>query len=288
MSADPSGVLVEILRLTLVLVVALFLPLLLQLLLLLVMGNAFFYLVWRSGGKVGYLLELVGTPVHEFSHAIAVLITLGGVLAVKPLSDEASTGFVQPRRGNPLEGVLAGLAPLFGGLAMLWLTGRYVIPQFEVPAVALPQFDMDAMTIGSVTVEILRFLASYFEAALRGLLSLPWGEWRTYAGLYIVLSVCMGLAPSAQDLKIFRRSLPVVLLALVAVVGLVYWLGDAATWFERLQAGLLPHLVGFSAAAGMAFTLTFFGLLLFLPFLLVQSRSRRPPVAAGQKKRPRY
>jgi len=271
---DLATALLEVLRLTLVMVVALFLPLLLELTLLLIAGNAFRGLSGSTFANLSYVMELVGVAVHEFSHAAATLITLGRVEAVKPLLDGETDAFVAFSHANVLTRFVAGIAPLLGGLGVLWLTGEYVIPDFTIPSVALPQFDIGQMTLGGVVVEILHFLGSYFDATLRGLLHLPWGEWRTYAGLYVALSVASCIAPSDIDLKIFRRALPAVLLLLVLVVGTVYGLGDSKTWFERVQAGLLPRLLGFSTAVGMAFALTFFGILLFLPFRLYLSVRR--------------
>lgn len=289
MAPDLVASLLDVLRLTLAMLVALFLPLLAQLFLLLLLGIAYFYLVVYTSRRLASWLVLVGMPVHEFSHAIAFLITLGGVEAIKTLEDDAGAGFVAPSRPHAIDGILASLAPLIGGLTVLWLTSQYVIPHFEVPPVALPRFDIGSMTLGSVLLEIVHFLASFFEATFLGLLHLHWGEWRTYAGLYIVLSVCIEIAPSPDDLNIVRRYLWVVLLGLLilaGVVGVVYWSGDPTTWFERVQAGLIPRMVGFSTAVGTALALTFFGVLLFLPFRAVQYLREKQP-AAGKKKRSR-
>ncbi len=289
MTPDLAHILVEILRLTLVMAVALFLPLLIQLYLLLILGATFRKLAHKTAHRLADFLELVGVVIHEFSHAAVALITLARVHAVKPLFDGKHDASVQFSGGNLLTSVLGGLAPLFGGLTTLWLIGHYVIPDFEIPAVALPTFDLTTMTLGSMVVEILRFLGKYFEAVFRGLLHLPWSQWRTYAGLYFALSVSSCIAPSSVDLRLVKRALPAVLGVLILVVSLVYVLGDVSHWFEAVQARLLPRLLGFSTMVGTAFALTFFGMLLFLPFRVMRSLrvEREEPPAAGRKKRPR-
>jgi hypothetical protein len=257
------------LRLSMLFSVALFLPLVLQLLLLFFFGWAFGWLAYRISPTIGSLLELIGTPLHEFSHAVVDLITFCGVKAIKLLSDDAGVAFVQASRSHFLRSILAGLAPLFSGTTILWLSAVYVIPGFEVSAATLPHLDLEsAGSFGVVLTESVDYLGRFLETAYQGLFDLQWDNWRTYVGLYVALSVGIGIAPSGTDLKSFLRGLPLAVILILGLFARLYVSGDAESQFLALQERLVPHLLSFSTVVTYAFMLTMLGVLAFLPLRL--------------------
>jgi hypothetical protein len=259
------------LRLSILFFVALLLPLILQLLLLYSVGWAFDRLVSLVSSSIASLFGLIGTPVHEFSHAIANLITLCGVAAITPLIDNTGTASVYPRRSHFLQRILAGLAPLIGGTLVLWLTATYVIPGLEVPIIPPPQLDLEsAGSLGTVLRESMAYLGDFLEAVYSSLPGLAWDNWRTYVGLYIALSVGAGIAPSSQDLRNVARGLPLTLLFVLGLFAWLYVSGDAESRFLALQEGLVPRLIQFSTAATYAFLLTMFGTILFLALAILK------------------
>jgi hypothetical protein len=259
------------LQLAVLFVVALFLPLLLQLLLLFSFGWFFKILVYQVSPFMGRLLGTIGVPLHEFAHAIGDLITLSGVAAIKPLIDDLGYAFVQSRRTNFVGRIVASLAPLFGGTLVLWLTALYVIPGFDAPAISFPQLDLESATsFETVLGESMDYLGRFLRTAYNMLPAFEWGNWRTWMGFYIAISVGLGIAPSGQDLKVMLSGLP---LAVLLILGLFTWLhvsGDAEVQFLALQEGLVPRLLKFSTAVTYAFTLTVLGVLVFLPMRLWQ------------------
>ena len=259
------------LRLALLFFTALFLPVVLQLSLLFLAGWALFRLADRVSSILFTLLELIGGPLHELAHALATLLTLCGVAAVKLHRDKVSTGFVQHKRWNPVGRIVAPLAPLFAGVLVLWLVSAYIIPGFEVPAIPPPQFDLEsAASLGTVIREILDYLVQFLLAIYQKLPGLQWDNWRTYAGLYIALSVGIGIAPSRTDVGIWLGGL---LTAGVVIFGLfvvLYLLGDAQTTFAALHEALWPALIKFSTAITTAFVLASLGVLIFLPLYLLK------------------
>jgi hypothetical protein len=275
MPPDLFDTAVGILRLSATFVLALFLPLLLQLALLYFAGWALRKLVFFVSRTLAVLLGLVGTPVHEFSHAIANLITLCGVAAITPLIDKTGQASVYAKRSHFLGDMLAGVAPLFGGMLVLWLTGVYIIPGFEVPTISPPQLDMEAAaSFGTVLRSAMDYLGQFLQTVFQDLPHLQWENWRTYVGLYVALSIGFSLPPSDVDLKGFARGLPV---AVVLVLGLFAWLyfsGDAEVRFLALQQTLVPRLLDFSTAVTYAFLLTSLGILVFLPLRLWQVLGR--------------
>ena len=250
---------------------ALFLPVVLQLSLLFFAGWALFKLADYVSSILFTLLDLIGTPLHELAHAFASLITLCGVAAVKLHRDEVSTGFVQHKRWNPVGRIVAPVAPLFVGVLVLWLTAVYIIPGFEVPAIPPPQFDLEsAASLGTVLRGTLDFLTQILLTAYQQLPDLQWDNWRTYAGLYIALSVGIGIAPSKADRRILGGGLVLAGFLAFALFVLLYLLGDAQTTFVALQEALWPALIKFSIAVTTAFVLASLGVLIFLPLYLLK------------------
>ena len=79
-------------RLALLFFTALALTVILQVLLLFGAGSAFLCLSGLAARAIITALSLVGTPVHERSHALASLLTLSRVAVVKLQGDEAGVG----------------------------------------------------------------------------------------------------------------------------------------------------------------------------------------------------
>jgi hypothetical protein len=265
-------------RLAWLFVAALFFPLAVELLLLFAASWGLRRLAVYTSGFLASLLYLIGVPIHEFSHALAALLTLSGVAAIKPLPEASENAFVEAKRPNCLGKILISLAPLFGGLAVLWLTARFVIPGLAIPAVEAAQLDLTAAaSSGTLLATTLDFLGRFLDTVLGNLPNLDWGNWRTYVGLYIAFSVGTALLPSTTDLKIFLAALP---LALLAVLGVFVWLylsGDVEARFLSLQQALLPHLLALSRVISYAFLLTTLGVVVFLPLAFWKWLRTAPP-----------
>ena len=291
MSPDLLDTTLDVLRMALLYAVALFFPVMLQLLLLFATGRLFFSLATGISSFITTFLVAIGTPVHEFSHAVGCLITFSGVAAIKLVSDEVSTASVTPKRWHVVSRIVAALAPLFGGTLVLWLTATHIIPGFQTPTIAPPQLDLEsAASLGMVLREALDYLGRFVQAAYEGLPGLQWGNWRTYVGLYIAFSVGMGIAPSDQDLKIMMVALPLATLLGVGAFALFYLVGDAESQFAAFQQGLWPHLLRFSTAVTYAFVLTSLGILVFLPLRLfseVRRSDRAVTREGGEENTPR-
>lgn len=268
MPPDLLEIALGALRLSVLFTLALFLPVLLQVALLLFAGWALNGLSWFFR-PVGSLLGLVGTPVHELSHAAASILTLCGVNAIKLLSDRASIAFVEAKRSHFAHGILFGLAPLLGGILVLWLVATHVIPGFEAPAVPPPQLDLDsAASLGAMLGEALDYLGRFVEACFGNLSAFRWDDWRTYLGLYVALSVATRTALSPSDRRNFLRGLPVALILIWIFCAVLYISGDVEGQFLALQEWLVPHLLNFSTVATSAFVLSIIGIIILLPLVL--------------------
>jgi hypothetical protein len=265
-SAGFFDVALGALHLAVVFVVSFFLPILVQLLLLLAAGWALKALAERASLSIALLLSLIGVPIHEFSHAIGFLITFSGVAAIKPLFDELGYAFVAPRRPYCWGYLVASIAPLFGATAVLWLIAIYVIPDFSVTPVTYTEVDAATANWAATLTAAMDYVDLVLRNAFSQLSTLQWGNWRTYLGLYIAISVAIGLAPSSVDWRIFFASLPLAVLLVLALFAWLYVSGDAVAQFQALKETVMPHLLTFSTVVMYAFVLTILGALIFLPF----------------------
>jgi hypothetical protein len=266
-------------RLAWLFVAALFLPLAVQLLLLFLASWALERLAMRTSVFVASLLYLIGVPIHEFSHALGALLTLTGVLAIKPLLEAPDGAFVIVKRPNCLASIVTSLAPVIGGLAVLWLTATFVIPGFAIPAVDTTPLDLTtAASPGTLLTAILDFLGRFLDTVLANLFNLDWANWRAYVGLYLAFSVGIAILPSSVDLRVFLGALPVALLAILGVFAWLYVSGDVEAHFLSLEEALLPHLMALSRVITYAFVLTALGVVAFFPLaFLTWIRTGSPP-----------
>jgi len=265
MLAEVLDIFLGALRLALVTVVSLFLPVILPLLALFLTGRSLHAFAKRISMTLATLLSLIGTPIHEFSHAIGVLLTFSGLVAIKPLWEAPGAFTAHLKQPSPPGRVILALAPLFGGMLVLWLTALYVLPGFQVSEVAIPVLDIEqAATLEQVVSATLDYLVQYTGAVVHGLTAMEWTNWRTFLGLYIALSIGAHFAPGKSDVQLFLAALPVTLFFLYTVFVIVYLLGDLEGRFLAVQQVLLPPLLAFSTVVIYALLLTFFGLVLCL------------------------
>ncbi|MGI5816880.1 MAG: hypothetical protein ACOX9R_02165 [Armatimonadota bacterium] len=147
------------------------------------------------------ILRAPGNILHEASHAVGYYVAGYRVTRLVPFFlDSEGRGYC--RAGRPwapwavpwLATGLAAVMPLVGGAAALWATSALL---------GVPQ-DPEALTRMSADWRMLADI----------LLGLDYHSWRTWAFLYLALSIGAELAPSEIDL---RASLP----ALAALAGLL-------------------------------------------------------------------
>jgi hypothetical protein len=266
---------VEAARLALLFFTALFLPIVLQLGLLFAIGWLFGKLLRHVHWTIAMLLLAIGIPLHELFHVISRLITFCGVAAVKLIIDELGVAFVIRKRSNVVGNVVSSLAPLLGGVLVLWLTAIYIIPGFEAPAIEPPQLDLEgAADLGTVLRESVDYLGRFVQSAYEGLPDLQWDNWRTYMGFYIAFSIGIAMAPSSTDLKIFLTALPVAAFLIVGLFTLLNLDGNVEGQFTVWQQALWPLVFQFSTAVTYAFVLTSVGILVFLPLSLFSALRR--------------
>jgi len=223
------------------------------------------YRLLGTGGAV--IVGIVGTPVHELSHALACLIGGHRIKRIALFRPDPRTGvlgyvehtydpgsFYQRVVGN----FLIGIAPFFGGALAL------------VAATALCAPDvfgrgLDARSLGTAlsagdfqgTIESVLGHAAAVAGSLLSAERLT--DWRLYVYLFLVLSVGAHLAPSGPDWKGTRWPMAVLLLIFVLVVIALQPLGgvpesvnrEVSVRLANLDAVLVFSLIVCSLAGGL-------------------------------------
>ncbi|MFA5070523.1 MAG: M50 family metallopeptidase [Patescibacteria group bacterium] len=197
-------------------------------------------------GKKYRFFVAPGVIVHEFSHALACIMTGAKVTRISLFS--ADGGFVEHTRSRLgfLGAVLIALAPVFGGALFLWLLSRWF------------GFALDFKVI-EFSSNILGNIRSLFFSAWNLLISGA-GDWRFWIFAYLIVSLSVALAPSKQDfMNAFLG------LLFLFVIGLAIFYGQGTNAF---LADLIGKYLGRVVSLAVIWEST--ALLIGLPVLLLK------------------
>ncbi|MBA7597701.1 hypothetical protein ES703_04707 [subsurface metagenome] len=213
----------------------------------------------RRFGWCGALpLALIGTPIHELSHAIVALLTghrIQELVLFRPNFLTGELGHIKHswNERNPFHkyiGIpLIAVAPFFGGSLVIYLLTKLLMPQLiegnTLPILSsniisnFPQFKLYFNTIFERTVCMLKIFFNW-----RNLLNI-----RFYIYVIFAFGISLHLTPSRQDFAHFWSSL-FGLLFIVFVLNLIF-----------------PNFVGFLELHFVSFILKLHPLLSLAAFL---------------------
>lgn len=226
----------------------------------------------QFGGKGIYLSAIVGTPVHEISHAVMCLPfrhKIDEIALFKP-DGSGTLGYVT-HSYNPsslwqeIGNFFIGAAPLFGGTATIYLLTSLLLPNSQE---IFQTIQASVETYVSVSGVISFFTALY--AALSDLASVLFvtakaEPLRFALWAYLTASVSLHLSPSPVDMKGSVKGFILLVLVIAGLRYISYSTGEAL--FDHLDGIFLSLSVTYSLcillAAGMA--LIFFVLSLISP-----------------------
>lgn len=174
---------------------------------LLALSKRFFL---RSCGSAAYRVQIVtgivGTPVHELSHALFCLIFRHRITEMKlftPNSDDGSLGHVSHsyRKKNlwhQIGNFFIGIAPILGGTAMLLLLLKLLLPATFSGVTGALAYGGSSIVSGSGSVSIEALLLTVLEMlkALFSLSNLTSWEWYVYMLLAVCILMHMEISPS--------------------------------------------------------------------------------------------
>lgn len=140
------------------------------------------WLNWRFlNYKITQWLYYLGAFVHETSHAILCLLTGAKVSEYKIFVRQPRVVHSKPR--IPIIGsLLVSIAPIFGGLLVLFLINKY----FLMNEYLMPEFSNWHL-----------FLQDLWQL----LIQIDFFKWQTFALFFLFLNMGAMLGPSLQDLK---------------------------------------------------------------------------------------
>ncbi|MBI4577044.1 MAG: hypothetical protein HY722_12350 [Planctomycetes bacterium] len=216
-----------------------------------------------------YMLNAVlGTAVHESSHATGCLLTRTPIREWKLFSPQpdGTLGWVTHDQAGRVATAIISVAPIFGNTLVLYLLARFVFPEF------LAGFGQPFQVVGisdvSSAVEVARAHGATYVDYLTHLWGRvvgeqAWRDWRTWTFFFLAMSIGSHAAPSKPDLKhFFGAFVPVLAVLAAAVWGLVH-LEVPMDWATRyLLAGC--RAMAFVSSIGIVFSLLGLGLNLAL------------------------
>lgn len=274
--------LVGILKLEAFFVLALTSPVLIQLGIIYYLGRVILYGAEFALGPRGVvILQLIGSPIHELSHALAVLLTLGRITHIRLFTTINQPGKVKYEPGCFLTGLAVGVAPLLGTALVLWLGVRYLLPNFTLPA--SPQLALtpdEGWTLGWLFSSLGQYVGDVLAHGYQSLFTLDLTNWRTYAALYLALSIGTSMSLSDEDVAVLIPSLVVLMFLALVPFALIYYTGDPAALLAELQETLakpllelstvLSYAIAFATSIGVVIALAGLGRLLVI---LLKQRS---------------
>ncbi|RZN34784.1 MAG: hypothetical protein EFT35_09025 [Methanophagales archaeon ANME-1-THS] len=190
-------------------------------------------LLGRISTRRSYLYFIwLGVLVHEYSHALACVLTHTKITEIK---FDRGGGYVKHQRCNPLVNAIVSMAPLFGCslflLLLAWLFG--ILPTYwQVKGVVFYPATIDLNDTSFINSFIALLSATKETFWVNTVELFGWTTLFFLVFLYLVGSVSVCIAPSDGDLKHAAWGL----LILIALGFLVLWLKPL---------GYIPGVIGY-------------------------------------------
>lgn len=164
----------------------------------------------RSFGKIGtYLVAWLGTPIHEFGHALFCLIFMHKIAEIKFFKPDPITGtlgyvYHKWNRSNPwqvLGNLFIGIGPVILGCVALFMTFYFLIPNsFQVWDSILARVN-EAEKNYSIVSYFAILEGSAFAIAKLIFITHNLTDWRFWIFCYLSICVSSNIRLSLSDIK---------------------------------------------------------------------------------------
>lgn len=213
----------------------------------------------RNGHKLPvFISSMVGTPVHELSHAITCLIFMHKIIKIEMFSpkENGQLGVVE-HSYNPMSfyqkaGLFfIGLAPILGGALFVNFISKILWPEINFDLLSdrvLERIEQYGFVDGLVTYFVSSKELHFYMFQWNAGLYLIWG--------FLMLSTLKHIFPSRSDIKGALLGLPT-----LAVLCYIAWLVNPV-WLFSSVSYLLKYLISLLCSFGCL--LLFFQLILVL------------------------
>lgn len=220
----------------------------------------------QFGGRSIYISAIVGTPIHEISHALFCLPFRHKIVEIalfKP-DGNGTLGYVH-HSYNPaslwqvIGNFFIGIAPLFGGTATIYILTDLLLPNSDyilrvVQASAVRYESVSGATSFISTLYI--GLQELFSALHTAALAEP-GKFWLWA--YLTGAISLHLSPSPADMRGSVKGFILLILVLSGLRFFSYSMGE--TVFSRIDGQLVSLSVSYTICIMLASALT---LMLFI------------------------
>lgn len=228
--------------------------------------NRAFYGVTGRGRAVCLATGLIGTPIHELSHAVACLLFFHKITEMRLYQTDDENGVLGYVRHsyNPkniyqrIGNYFIGVAPILCGGACFYLMMRWLLPSaFDAASACLSDFAAVAGEGFSASL-----FSEFFSAAAgtaRAVFTVDFG-YRTVIFLLFCACVALHMNLSGADIKGSLSALPLLAVGLFAANFALLAVSESA--FSEFGAFM-------TAAGGYLITSLLFGLLFSLALLII-------------------
>ena len=216
--------------------------------------RAFCAIVGKNGSKILLTTGIIGTPIHELSHALMCLIFGHKINKIKlydPKSENGTLGYVAHsyNRKNPYHQIgnfFIGTAPILCGSGVLLLLMALLIPETnETIAAELRSIGFSANDFGEYFGSFWRIIAALFDFS--NMIDLRW-----WIFLVLAFSISTHMELSPADVRGSLIGALFIAVLLLAIDAILYVISLSA--LEAVTAALASfsiYVVGFLAISGI-------------------------------------
>ncbi len=241
--------------------------------------NRLFYKCVNGNRVVCYATGVIGTPIHELSHALLCLVFFHKITEIKLFQIDERTGvlgYVNHRynRKNIYQvagNYFIGVAPIVCGSAALYLLMMVLLP--DAYATAQTGFDTIMLVVNSQQYSYI--LSALYEMVLgifTGIFSQSFADWRIWVFLVVCFCIALHMNLSGADIRGSLTALPIIII-LIAVFNFAFGFTDMYGEYLKVVTSAGCVLVGFLLLSVIfSLMLLVVGLIAFLLRKLIKRR----------------
>ena len=246
-------------------------PLAIQVALLYWLSGRIVFLQLRIHRMWFYFNAIVGTAIHETSHAVGCIITGTRITEFRPFSprSDGTLGWVTHTKRGPVISAIISVAPLFGNGAVLYLLGKTLFAGVAEPFLQIPEASTEST--GAVLANLWQYMIDYGNHLMAAIKHIDLGDWRSYLFFYLAMSIGSHATPSMVDIKHFVAAMIPIMVVLFVGGWVLVGYGPGG-WTATIGEVIGKVALGLTAVVALSAAFCVFAVLLnLLLFLIVHS-----------------
>ncbi len=212
--------------------------------------NSIFYKVTGNGMAVCVATGLIGTPIHELSHAIMCILFGHRIEEMSLFQPDLETGVLgyvshsynKRNLFKVLGNYFIGVAPIVVGSCFLYLMLYLLIPDTFYLLVETMQ-DLAYFQV-SLNENMFVFGFDVFLAAISTIFTIPVFDFKVVIFFIICLCIALHMNLSSADIKGSLGAIPLFILLLIIVNVIMYFIGEMAYYgFLEVVSTISAYLI---------------------------------------------